>query len=56
MNSFPDFDAMEPTPDEILAETLSDGDPIGVTFASGTHESDLFSFVERARRLAGDLG
>jgi hypothetical protein len=54
MNSIPDFDPIEPTPDEILAETYSASDPIGVTFASGMHESDLLSFLERAKRLAGE--
>ncbi len=53
MSPIDDFDAIEPTPDENLAEASFDGDPIGVTFASGMHESDLVSFLERARRLAG---
>jgi len=55
VNSSLDLDPIEPTSDEILAETFSAGDPIGVTFASGMHESDLLSFLERAKRLAGEV-
>ena len=55
MNSIHDFDPIEPTPDEILAETFSGGDPIGMSFASGMHETDLISFLERAKHLAGEV-
>jgi hypothetical protein len=55
MRSILDLDPIEPTPDEILAETYSASDPIGVTFASGMDESDLLSFLERAQRLAGEV-
>jgi hypothetical protein len=55
MSSIPDLDPLEPTPDEILAETFPAGDPIGMTFASGMHESDLLSFLERAKRLSGEV-
>jgi hypothetical protein len=54
MNSIPDPEAIDSALDEIPEETFSAGEPIGVTFASGTHESDLLSFLERARRLAGE--
>lgn len=54
MNSLPDLDPFEPTPDEMLAESFS-ADPIGVTFAGGMHESDLLSFLERAKHLAGEV-
>jgi hypothetical protein len=56
MSSIPDLDPNEPTPDEVLAETFSADDPSDVTFASGMHESDLLSFVERAKRLTGEVG
>jgi hypothetical protein len=55
MSSLPDPDPIEPTPDEVQAETFSAGERIGVTFASGMHESDLLSFLERARGLAGEV-
>ena len=55
MSSIPDLDPIELTPDEILAETSSAGDPIGLTFAGGMHESDLLSFLERAKGLAGEV-
>ena len=55
MSSIPDLDPIEPSPDESLAEAFSAGDPIGVTFASGIHQRDLLSFLERARRLAGEV-
>jgi len=41
--------------DEIPEELFLTFDPIGLTFASGIHESDLFSSLERARRLAGEV-
>ena len=53
MSSIPDLNPIEPTLDE-MAEASSADDPIGVTFASGIHESDLLSFLERTRRLAGE--
>ena len=41
---------------EILDEHLiDDSDPIGVTFASGIHESDLLTHLERASRLTGEV-
>ena len=41
---------------ELLDEAESDSsDPIGVTFAGGTHESDLLTYLERASRLAGEV-
>ena len=52
MSSIPGLDPIKPTLDEILAEASSAGDPTGVTFASGSHESDLLSVLERAKRLA----
>jgi hypothetical protein len=55
MNSNPDLDRIEPELDEIPEEAFLTRDPIGLTFASGIHESDLLSFVERARRLAGEV-
>jgi hypothetical protein len=55
MKSIFDPDPAELTPDEIVAETYLTGGPIGVTFAGGTHESDLISFLERAKHLAGDV-
>lgn len=54
MNSISDLDPSEPSLDEIL-EVFSTADPIGVTFASGVHESDLLSFLERAQHLAGEV-
>ena len=46
-----DFDPFEP----MLAEPLDDtADLIGVTFASGRHESDLVSYLSRVQRLAGE--
>ena len=55
MNSNPDVDQIEPELDEIPEEAFLTRDSIGLTFASGIHESDLLSFVERARRLAGEV-
>jgi hypothetical protein len=56
MNANADFDqseyALDDLPEEIVA---SSSDPIGVTFASNVHESDLFSFVERAKYLTGEM-
>ena len=41
---------------EILDEDLTDdSDPISVTFASGIHESDLLTHLERASRLTGEV-
>ncbi len=40
--------------DEDLTESFPGSDPIGVTFASGIHESDLQTFLERASCLDGD--
>jgi hypothetical protein len=54
MNSLRDLDPFEPTPDEMLAESFS-ADPIGVTFAGGRHETDLLSFLEHAKRMAGEV-
>jgi hypothetical protein len=45
MNSNPDLDAIEPEIDEIPEEIFPTRDPIGLTFSSGIHESDLLSFV-----------
>jgi len=55
MSSITDLDPIEPSPDDMLAEDFSAGGPIGVTFASGIHESDQVSFLERAQRLAGGV-
>lgn len=55
MSSIPDLDPIEPTLDENLAEAFSARDPIGVTFASGIHESDLLSYLEHAQRLAREV-
>ncbi len=55
MNSNRDLDRIETELDEIPEEDFLAHDPIGLTFASGIHESDLLSFVERARRLAGEV-
>ena len=55
MNLIQDVDRIEPQLDEIPEEAFLSRDPIGLTFASGIHESDLLSFVERARRLAGEV-
>jgi hypothetical protein len=49
------LDRIAPEPDEIPEEGLLSRDPIGLTFASGIHESDLLSFLERARQLAGEV-
>jgi hypothetical protein len=56
MNGSADFDETQAVLDEIPDEILAGSDPIGVTFASGIHESDLFSFLERAKYLAGEMG
>jgi len=55
MNPNLDVDRIDPELDEIPEEALLTRDTIGLTFASGIHESDLLSFVERARRLAGEV-
>jgi hypothetical protein len=55
MNSNPDLDQIEPELDDIPEEDFLTCDPIGLTFVSGIHESDLLLFVERARRLAGEV-
>jgi hypothetical protein len=47
-----DVDLIEPELDEIAEEAFP---TIGLTFAGGMHESDLLSFVERARRMAGEV-
>ena len=56
MSSIDDFEQTVSVLDELPEETVTSNDPIGVTFASGIHESDLFSFLARAKGLAGDLG
>jgi hypothetical protein len=56
MNANADFDQTESVLDDVPEETAAGNDPIGVTFASGVHESDLFSFLERAKYLAGEMG
>ena len=53
MNAISDFDRIEL--DEISEEAFPTFDPIGLTFASGIHESDLLSSLERARNLAGEV-
>jgi hypothetical protein len=53
MNAISDFDRIEL--DEIPEEVFLTSDPIGLTFASGIHESDLLSCLERARHLAGEV-
>lgn len=53
MNAISDFDRIEL--DEISEEVFPTFDPIGLTFASGIHESDLLSSLERARHLAGEV-
>ena len=45
---------LDPILDEDLTESFPGSDPIGVTFASGIHESDLLTFLERASRLGGE--
>jgi hypothetical protein len=55
MNSNLDLTLIEPEADEIPEEAFATRDPIGLTFAGGMHESDLLSFVERVRRLAGEV-
>jgi hypothetical protein len=55
MKSIPDTVAIDTALDEMPEEAFSAGDPIGVTFAGGIHESDLLSFLERAKRLAGEV-
>lgn len=55
MNPNLDVDRIEPELDEIPEEAFRTRDLIGLTFASGIHETDLLSFLERARRLAGDV-
>ena len=55
MNSSPDLDRIAPELGEIPEEAFLTRDPIGLTFASGMHESDLLSFLERARGLAGEV-
>lgn len=47
----PDVNATE----LMLEEVDLDSDPVRVTFATGIYESDLVSFLERARRLAGEV-
>jgi hypothetical protein len=54
MNSIPDLEAIDSALDEMPEEALPVHDRIGLTFASGMHESDLLSFLERAKRLAGE--
>jgi hypothetical protein len=53
MNANSDFDRIEL--DEIPEEVFLTFDPIGLTFASGIHESDLLSSLERAKHLAGEV-
>jgi hypothetical protein len=55
MNSIPDPEAIDSALDEIPEETFSAREPIGMTFASGIHESDLLSFLEHAQRLAREV-
>lgn len=55
MNSNLDLAGIEPELDQIPEETFPTHDPIGLTFAGGMHESDLLSYVERVRRLAGEV-
>jgi hypothetical protein len=50
-----DVDRIEPELDEVAEEAFPTRDPIGLTFASGMHESDLLSFMERARCMAGEV-
>ena len=53
MNANSDFDRVDL--DEIPEEAFLTFDPIGLTFASGLHESNLLSSLERARCLAGEV-
>jgi hypothetical protein len=38
--------------DSLDEPATDDSDPIGVTFASGIHESDMVSYLSRMQRLA----
>jgi hypothetical protein len=53
MNAKSDFDRIEL--DAIPEEVFLTFEPIGLTFASGIHESDLLSSLERAKHLAGEV-
>jgi hypothetical protein len=53
MNANSDFDRSEL--DEIPEEISLTFDPVGLTFASGIHESDLLSSLESAKHLAGEV-
>jgi hypothetical protein len=55
MNLNADLDPVGLELDDIPEEVFPIRDSIGLTFASGIHESDLLSFMERARRLAGEV-
>lgn len=41
--------------DDIPEEVFPIHNPIGLTFADGVHESDLVSYLERTRCLAGEV-
>lgn len=53
MNSNAELDRIDI--DEIPEEVYLTWDPIALTFASGIHECDLLSSLERASRLAGEV-
>ena len=55
MNSNLDLTEIESELDRIPEETFPTHDPIGLTFADGMHESDLLSYMERVRGLAGEV-
>ena len=55
MHSNLDLILIEPELDQIAEETFPTHEPIGLTFAGGMHESDLLSYVERVRCLAGEV-
>jgi hypothetical protein len=55
MNSIRDPEAIDSAVDEISEEAFPADDRIGLTFANGRHETDLLSFLEHAKRMAGEV-
>jgi len=51
MNQPSEFELVEPFDDDVT----DDGEAIGITFASGIHQGDLVTYLERASGLAGEV-
>jgi hypothetical protein len=51
MNQTREFELVELLDDDLT----DDGEAIGITFASGIHQGDLVTYLERTSGLAGEV-